>query len=118
MKRTKIGKKRELPLVKVLIKDIVGNGREKITCQVNEQIVPSLVVDSIKLLAHKIIEIMPEEAISLYRNEGSSLIEFLIVYSQEGDYSIAIDSAPPVLENFNNEISKIIDLLDNAVQNI
>lgn len=106
----------ELPLMQVLISDI-GDGKAQLEYKiVNEEIVPSVTVEAVKLLTDKIMKIMPEEIIGYYIMNKLSLIDFSIAYDIEGNYSIAVISPKAVSGIFGNEIDKIIDLLDNAVQ--
>jgi len=116
MMKDKVGSKRELPLVRVLIRNIKDDGKVGVVCQVTNKIVPKMVVDTVKLLMNDVTAIMPEEAVMLYLNTKKPLIDFLIVYGH-GSYSIEVECPQPILQVFDSETNRITGLLDRAVQN-
>lgn len=117
MVKVKTGSNRELSLLRVLIRDIKSDGGIGVVCQVTKQIVPKIVVDTVKLLMDDVTAVMPQEAVMLYLNTEKPLINFLIVYGQGGSYSIEVEGSQPILQLFDSSVSKITDLLDSAVQN-
>lgn len=115
MKIKSTNRTKKLNLISVLIKDINNQGNPQIKYDTIKEIVSQITIEKVKVLTKEIIKIMPFEALKFYFNELKPLITISVIYNYSGDYSIEVESAPAIFQNFNKELDEITTMLDNVI---
>lgn len=115
MKKTSLNKKKQLILLSVVLTHIHGSQDISVSYKILREIVPQSAINALQEITDKILDIMPDEAKSFYVNGRIPLLEICVLYSNDGEYSLEVNSATAILQIFNNDLEKIISLLDDAI---